>query len=42
MKVSTLHLPAPLTVLPSISCQNAIAIMQREGYDQLPVVDQEG
>ncbi|KAG0717929.1 Cystathionine beta-synthase [Chionoecetes opilio] len=42
MKVSTLHLPAPLTVLPSISCQDAIAIMQREGYDQLPVVDQEG
>ncbi|XP_045101671.1 cystathionine beta-synthase-like isoform X3 [Portunus trituberculatus] len=42
MKVSTLHLNAPLTVLPSISCQDAIAIMQREGYDQLPVVDQEG
>ncbi|XP_050722691.1 cystathionine beta-synthase-like protein isoform X2 [Eriocheir sinensis] len=42
LKVSTLHLPAPLTVLPTIACQDAIAIMQREGYDQLPVVDQEG
>ncbi|XP_068226949.1 cystathionine beta-synthase isoform X5 [Palaemon carinicauda] len=42
VRVSTLPLPAPLTVLPTIACQDAIAIMQREGYDQLPVVDQEG
>lgn len=42
LKVSSLPLSAPLTVLPIISCQDAIAIMQREGYDQLPVVDQEG
>ncbi|XP_076055996.1 cystathionine beta-synthase isoform X2 [Oratosquilla oratoria] len=41
-KVSSLPLSAPLTVLPTIACQDAIAIMQREGYDQLPVVDQEG
>ncbi|XP_071539029.1 cystathionine beta-synthase isoform X3 [Panulirus ornatus] len=42
LRVSALPLAAPLTVLPTISCQDAIAIMQREGYDQLPVVDQEG
>jgi len=42
LKVSSLPLAAPLTVLPSISCQDAIAIMQREGYDQLPIVDMEG
>ncbi|KAK3889558.1 hypothetical protein Pcinc_006445 [Petrolisthes cinctipes] len=42
LTVSSLILPAPLTVLPSLACQDAIAIMQHEGYDQLPVVDQEG
>ena len=39
-KVSCLPLAAPLTVTPSIACQDAIAIMQKEGFDQLPVVDQ--
>ncbi|CAL4083979.1 unnamed protein product [Meganyctiphanes norvegica] len=41
-KVSVLPLSAPLTVLPIITCQEAISIMQKEGYDQLPVVDKEG
>jgi len=41
-KVSVLPLCAPLTVLPTLSCQEAISIMQKEGYDQLPVVDNEG
>jgi len=40
-KVSSLPLAAPLTVMPNISCQDAISIMQKEGYDQLPVVDHE-
>ncbi|XP_018026390.1 cystathionine beta-synthase-like [Hyalella azteca] len=40
-KVSCLPLAAPLTVMPNISCQDAISIMQKEGYDQLPVVDHE-
>ncbi|XP_069998961.1 cystathionine beta-synthase isoform X3 [Penaeus vannamei] len=42
LKVSSLPLAAPLTVQPTIACEDAIAIMQREGYDQLPVVDHEG
>lgn len=42
LKVSSLPLAAPLTVLPTLSCESAISIMQREGYDQLPVVDKEG
>merc|ERR1712106_338755 len=41
-KVAVLPTSAPLTVLPTISCQEAISIMQKEGYDQLPVVDNEG
>ncbi|CAL4064108.1 unnamed protein product, partial [Meganyctiphanes norvegica] len=41
-KLASMPLAAPLTVLPTITSQDAIAIMQREGYDQLPVVDQEG
>ncbi|KAL7640043.1 UNVERIFIED_CONTAM: hypothetical protein RMT77_009457 [Armadillidium vulgare] len=42
LKVSSLPLAAPLTVLPTLFCESAISIMQREGYDQLPVVDKEG
>ncbi|XP_035225876.1 cystathionine beta-synthase-like isoform X2 [Stegodyphus dumicola] len=42
LKVSSLNLLAPLTILPHMSCQDAIDIMNREGYDQLPVVDDSG
>ncbi|XP_031570936.1 cystathionine beta-synthase-like [Actinia tenebrosa] len=41
-KVSVIKLQSPLTVLPSISCQKCIEIMSREGYDQIPVVDDTG
>jgi len=41
-KVSLLGVTAPLTVLPSVPCQDAVDIMHQEGYDQLPVVDQPG
>jgi len=41
-KVSVLDVSTPLTVLPAVSCQDAIDIMNREGFDQLPVVDQQG
>ncbi|XP_043191337.1 cystathionine beta-synthase-like isoform X1 [Amphibalanus amphitrite] len=42
LKVSLLDVAAPMTVLPSVSCQDAIDIMNGEGFDQLPVVDQAG
>lgn len=42
MKVSSLKLQAPLTVQPNISCQEAIDVMKMEGYDQIPVVDENG
>ncbi|XP_020904552.1 cystathionine beta-synthase [Exaiptasia diaphana] len=41
-KISSLNLQSPLTVLPSITCQGCIDIMSKEGYDQIPVVDQTG
>ena len=40
--MSLLEVATPLTVLPSVSCQDAIDIMNKEGFDQLPVVDQAG
>lgn len=41
-KVSALRLDAPLTVNPSISCQEVVDIMKREGFDQVPAVDDMG
>lgn len=41
-KVSNLQLATPLTITPKVTCQEAIQIMNREGYDQLPVVDESG
>lgn len=40
--VSALNLQAPLSIVPSVTCQEAIDIMKKEGFDQLPVVDKEG
>jgi len=42
LKVSTMNLEAPLTVDPSVTCQEAIDIMKREGFDQLPVAEADG
>ncbi|XP_037084572.1 cystathionine beta-synthase-like protein [Pollicipes pollicipes] len=41
-RIAVLDVSTPLTVLPSVSCQDAIDIMNHEGFDQLPVVDQHG
>jgi len=41
-KVGRLELNTPLTVSPKVSCQEAIEIMNRETYDQLPVVNDGG
>ncbi|XP_043212558.1 cystathionine beta-synthase-like [Amphibalanus amphitrite] len=41
-KVSSMYVSAPLTVLPSVQCQDAVDIMLEEGLDQLPVVSQPG
>lgn len=41
-KVSTMELSAPLSVLPDITVEQTIDIMNTEGYDQLPVIDTAG
>ena len=41
-KVSSLQLAAPLSILPHLSVEQAITIMNEEGYDQLPVIDEMG
>ncbi|XP_022104066.1 cystathionine beta-synthase-like isoform X1 [Acanthaster planci] len=42
LKVAVLKIDAPLTVLPTVTCQEGINIMKREGFDQLPVVGESG
>ncbi|KAM4608590.1 cystathionine beta-synthase b [Polymixia lowei] len=37
-----LNLSAPLTVLPSVSCQKTIKILKENAFDQAPVVDESG
>uniref|UniRef100_H3ADZ1 Cystathionine beta-synthase n=1 Tax=Latimeria chalumnae TaxID=7897 RepID=H3ADZ1_LATCH len=42
VKVQMVKLSAPLTVLPSVSCQKTIEILKEKGFDQVPVVDESG
>ncbi|PNF22395.1 Cystathionine beta-synthase [Cryptotermes secundus] len=42
LQVSCLNLVAPLSVIPSVTCQEAVDLMRKEGSNQLPVVDIEG
>ncbi len=42
LPVSVLTLKAPVTVGTEVTCQDAIEIMDREGFDQLPVLSESG
>ncbi|KAK2544907.1 cystathionine beta-synthase [Columba livia] len=42
IKVQKLNLSAPLILLPEVSCQKAIEILQEKEYDQAPVVAESG
>uniref|UniRef100_A0A672IUI8 Cystathionine beta-synthase n=1 Tax=Salarias fasciatus TaxID=181472 RepID=A0A672IUI8_SALFA len=42
LKLQGLNVSAPLTVLPSVSCQRTIQILKDKGFDQAPVVDEAG
>eukprot|EP00058_Branchiostoma_floridae_P025212 XP_002610702.1 hypothetical protein BRAFLDRAFT_117945 [Branchiostoma floridae] len=42
MKVHDLQLHAPITVLPTVTCAEAIDLMKKEGIDQMPVVGEAG
>jgi len=41
-KVSSMEMCAPLSVLPDITVEQTIEIMNSEGYDQLPVINNAG
>ena len=41
-KVSSLELNAPLSINPDLSVEQTIDIMNKEGFDQLPVIDNDG
>lgn len=41
-KVSSLDISAPLSILPSVTVEQAIDIMVKEGFDQLPVITESG
>uniref|UniRef100_A0AAY4E6D1 Cystathionine beta-synthase n=1 Tax=Denticeps clupeoides TaxID=299321 RepID=A0AAY4E6D1_9TELE len=42
LKVQNLKLSAPLTVLPTVTCQKTIKILKEKAFDQAPVVDDGG
>lgn len=42
MPVSALNLAVPLTVSPEMSIHEVLELLNKEGYDQVPVVDDTG
>uniref|UniRef100_A0AAQ5YXT8 Cystathionine beta-synthase n=1 Tax=Amphiprion ocellaris TaxID=80972 RepID=A0AAQ5YXT8_AMPOC len=42
LKLQGLNMSAPLTVLPTVTCQKTIKILKEKGFDQAPVVDDAG
>ncbi|KAM9252885.1 cystathionine beta-synthase-like [Dugong dugon] len=42
LRVQELSLSAPLTVLPTVTCEHTIEILREKGFDQAPVVDETG
>lgn len=42
LQVNCLNLKAPLTVHPDVTIQETLNLLNREGFDQLPVVDESG
>ena len=42
LKLQGLNLSAPLTVLPTVTCQKTIKILKEKAFDQAPVVDERG
>ncbi|XP_028256078.1 cystathionine beta-synthase-like [Parambassis ranga] len=42
LKLQSLNLSAPLTFLPTVSCQKTIKILKENGFDQAPVVNDAG
>lgn len=42
LKISQLSLQAPVTIAPSVTVQEATDIMDKEAFDQLPVIAENG
>jgi len=42
LNVSALKLMAPLTVMPHVTVQETLELLNKEGFDQVPIVDQDG
>ncbi|XP_020829546.1 cystathionine beta-synthase isoform X1 [Phascolarctos cinereus] len=42
LRIQELSLSAPLTVLPTVTCERTIEILREKGFDQVPVVDESG
>jgi hypothetical protein len=42
LPVSSLDLRAPLTVTPTVTIQEALDLLNKEGFDQVPVVNEAG
>lgn len=42
MPVTSMPQKFPMTLDPTVSCQNATEILKREGFDQMPVVGPQG
>lgn len=42
VRVQELSLSAPLTLLPTATCERTIALLREKGFDQAPVVDEAG
>jgi len=42
LKISQLSLQAPVTISPSVSVQDATDVMDKEAFDQLPVINEDG
>lgn len=42
LAVSSLNLAPPLTISPDVLVEDAVQIMRKRGFDQLPVVDKGG
>ena len=40
--MSSLDLKAPLTVTPSVTIQETLELLNTEGFDQVPVVNESG
>ncbi|XP_076839126.1 cystathionine beta-synthase-like isoform X2 [Brachyhypopomus gauderio] len=42
LRLQSLNLSDPLTVLPTVTCQKTIKVLKEKGFDQAPVVDEAG